>query len=162
MFHNRTLEISVGIFVALGLAAIFILAIKVSNLSSFGDTAGYPLEARFDNIGGLKAQAPVTMAGVRVGRVEQIAFDSQTYEAVVTLKINNEYNRLPLDSSASIFTSGLLGEQYIALEAGGDPAHLKANDHIIMTQSALVLEQMIGQFLFKSAAEGSDSTEAAK
>ncbi len=159
MFHNRTLEISVGIFVALGLAAIFILAIKVSNLSNFSDAAGYPLEARFDNIGGLKVQAPVTMAGVRVGRVEQIGFDSTTYEAVVMLKINNEYNKLPLDSSASIFTSGLLGEQYIALEAGGDPEYLKANDHLIMTQSALVLEQLIGQFLFKTAAEGSDKTE---
>lgn len=154
MFQNRTLEITVGVFVALGFAALFILALKVSNLSTFGDVDGYPLEARFDNIGGLKVQSPVTMAGVRVGRVETIGFDSDTYEAVVTLKIDKQYDRLPLDSSASIFTSGLLGEQYIALEAGGDPAHLKANDQLTMTQSALVLEQMIGQFLFKSAAEG--------
>lgn len=155
MFHNRTVEIAVGIFVALGLGALFILAMKVSNLSAFADVEGYPLVARFDNIGGLKVQAPVTMAGVRVGRVEQISFDDTTYEAVVTLKINNQYNRLPLDSSASIFTSGLLGEQYIALEAGGDPDYLKANDHLTMTQSALVLEQMIGQFLYKTAEGGS-------
>lgn len=158
MFHSRTLEIAVGIFVALGLAALFILAMKVSNLSTFSDVEGYPLVARFDNIGGLKAQAPVTMAGVRIGRIEQISFDDKTYEAVVTLKINNQYNHLPRDSSASIFTSGLLGEQYIALEAGGDPQYLKGNDHITVTQSALVLEQMIGQFLFKTAAEGSKST----
>jgi phospholipid/cholesterol/gamma-HCH transport system substrate-binding protein len=154
MFHSKTLEITVGVFVALGLAALFILAMKVSNLSAFAKEEGYPLTARFDNIGGLKVQAAVTMAGVRVGRVEQISFDDKTYEAVVTLKINNQYNHLPLDSSASIFTSGLLGEQYIALEAGGDPEYLKANDHLTITQSALVLEQMIGQFLFKTAAEG--------
>lgn len=154
MFHSRKLEIAVGVFVALGLGALFILAIKVSNLSTFGDVEGYPLVARFDNIGGLKVQAPVTMAGVRIGRVEQIGFDDKTFEAVVTLKINNQYNHLPLDSSASIFTSGLLGEQYIALEAGGDPAYLKANDPLTITQSALVLEQMIGQFLYKAAEGG--------
>jgi len=154
MFHSRTLEIIVGLFVALGLAALFILAMKVSNLSAFAKEEGYPLVARFDNIGGLKVQAAVTMAGVRIGRVEQISFDDKTFEAVVTLKINNQYNHLPLDSSASIFTSGLLGEQYIALEAGGDPEYLKANDNLTITQSALVLEQLIGQFLFKTA-EGS-------
>lgn len=155
MFHSRALEITVGVFVALGLGALFILALKVSNLSAFTKEAGYPLVARFDNIGGLKVQSPVTMAGVRIGRVEQIAFDDKTYEAVVTLNIYNQYSHLPLDSSASIFTSGLLGEQYIALEAGGDPAYLKANDHLTITQSALVLEQMIGQFLYKTAEGGS-------
>jgi phospholipid/cholesterol/gamma-HCH transport system substrate-binding protein len=149
------LEIAVGVFVALGLAALFILAMKVSNLSAFAKEEGYPLVARFDNIGGLKVQAAVTMAGVRIGRVEQIAFDDKTFEAVVTLKINNQYNHLPLDSSASIFTSGLLGEQYIALEAGGDPSYLKANDALTITQSALVLEQMIGQFLYNTAEGGS-------
>ena len=159
MFHSKTLEITVGVFVALGLGALFILAMKVSNLSAFSKEEGYPLVARFDNIGGLKVQSAVTMAGVRIGRVEQISFDDKTYEAVVTLNIYNRYNHLPLDSSASIFTAGLLGEQYVALEAGGDTQYLKANDHITLTQSALVLEQMIGQFLFKTAAGGDKSSE---
>ena len=151
MFHSKTLEITVGVFVAIGIGALFILAMKVSNLSAFSDVDGYPLEARFDNIGGLKVQAPVTMAGVRVGRVENIGFDDETFEAVVELKINNEYDKLPKDTGASIFTSGLLGEQYIALEAGGDMELMQPNDQFMVTQSALVLEEMIGQFLFKTA-----------
>ncbi len=154
MFHNRNLEIVVGLFVALGFAALFILAMKVSNLSAFSDQEGYSVSARFDNIGGLKVQAPVTMAGVRVGRVEGIGFDQETFEAVVTLKIYNEFKQLPRDTSASIFTSGLLGEQYIALEAGGDVKNLAAGDEFKITQSALVLEELIGQFLFKAAEGG--------
>ncbi|MFC1748358.1 outer membrane lipid asymmetry maintenance protein MlaD [Pseudomonadota bacterium] len=155
MFHSRTLEIAVGMFVAAGIAALFILAMKVSNLSAFSDVEGYPLEARFDNIGGLKVQAPVTMAGVRVGKVDSIGFDDETFEAVVTVIIASEYDKLPIDTSASIFTSGLLGEQYIALDAGGDMENLKPNDQFDITQSALVLEELIGQFLFKTA-EGGD------
>lgn len=154
MFHSRALEITVGVFVALGLGALFILALKVSNLSAFSNEEGYPVVARFDNIGGLKVQSSVTMAGVRIGRVENIRFDDKTYEAVVTLNIYKEYNHLPIDTSASIFTAGLLGEQYVALEAGGDTQFLKANDHLTLTQSALVLEQMIGQFLYKTAEGG--------
>ena len=155
MFQSKSIEILVGIFVAAGLGALFVLAMKVSNLSAFGDEAGYPLIARFNNIGGLKERAPVTMAGVRIGRVEKIDFDNKIFEAVVTLKINDHY-QLPKDSSASIFTSGLLGEQYVALEAGGDLENMQPNDQFKVTQSALVLEEMIGQFLFK-AAEGSGS-----
>lgn len=154
MFQSKSLEIAVGIFVAAGLGAMFVLAMKVSNLSAFNDEAGYQLEARFDNIGGLKARAPVTMAGVRIGRVDVIEFDDETFEAVVMLNINNQYSKLPKDTSASIFTSGLLGEQYVALEAGGDMDNMKPNDRFKITQSALVLEELIGQFLFK-AAEGS-------
>ncbi len=156
MFHSRTLEIAVGVFVAAGIGALFILAMKVSNLSAFSDVEGYPLEARFDNIGGLKVQAPVTMAGVRVGRVDGISFDDETFEAVVTLIIDNQYDKLPKDTSASIFTSGLLGEQYIALEAGGDMENMKPNDRFTITQSALVLEELIGQFLFKTAEGGNE------
>ncbi len=151
MFQNRTVETTVGIFIAIGIAALFVLAMKVSNLSLFNDQGGYPLTAHFDNIGGLKERSAVTMSGVRIGRVENIRFDDERYEAVVTLKISDQYSRLPLDSSASIFTSGLLGEQYIALEAGGDEAYMQANDQFEITQSALVLEEMIGQFLFKTA-----------
>ncbi len=156
MFHSKAIEIAVGVFVAAGLGALFILAIKVSNLSAFSDEAGYPLQARFDNIGGLKVQAPVTMAGVRIGRVDKISFDDETFEAVVTLKVYDQYDQLPKDTSASIFTSGLLGEQYVSLEAGGDMDNLQPNDQFMITQSALVLEEMIGQFLFKAAEGGTE------
>ncbi len=156
MFQNRNIEILVGLFVAAGLAALFVLAMKISNLAAFNDGEGYPLMARFDNIGGLKVRAPVTMAGVRIGRVEKISFDDETFEAVVTLSISEKYQRLPKDSGASIFTAGLLGEQYIALEAGGDMENLQAYDEFMVTQSALVLEELIGQFLFKAAEGGAD------
>lgn len=156
MFHSRWLEVIVGVFVAMGLAALFILAMKVSNLSAFSDQSGYSLEARFDNIGGLKVQAPVTMAGVRVGRVESIAVDAETFEAVVQLTIYDDYNNLPKDTGASIFTSGLLGEQYIALEAGGAMENMQPNDRFKVTQSALVLEELIGQFLLNAAEGGSE------
>lgn len=155
MFQSKTVEVAVGIFVAAGLGALFVLAMKVSNLSTFNDDKGYPVIARFDNIGGLKERAPVTMAGVRIGRVEKIGFDNETYEAVVTLNINSQYNHVPKDSSANIFTSGLLGEQYISLEPGGDDKYMSANDSFKITQSALVLEQLIGQFLFNTAEGGS-------
>jgi len=156
MFQNKSIEILVGIFVAAGLGALFVLAMKVSNLSTFSDEGGYPLVARFDNIGGLKERSPVTMAGVRIGRVDKIGFDSETFEAVVTLKIDSQYSALPKDSSASIYTAGLLGEQYVALDAGGDLENMKPGDQFMVTQSALVLEQMVGQFLMKTAEGSSD------
>jgi len=155
MFQNKNIEILVGIFVAAGLGALFVLAMKVSNLSTFSDDGGYPVIARFENIGGLKVRAPVTMSGVRIGRVEEIGFDNEIFEAVVTLTINENY-KLPKDSNASIFTSGLLGEQYVALEAGGDLNNMQPNDQFVITQSALVLEKMIGQFLFKAAEGGAE------
>lgn len=151
--HARTVEIGVGVFVALGLAALFMLAMKVSNLSALTDDEGYKLTARFENIGGLKVRSPVTMAGVRIGRVSSIGFDNQTYEAVVTMNVSNQYDTLPADTSASIFTAGLLGEQYVGLEAGGDDLFLKNGDEIQLTQSAIVLEQVIGQFLYSQAAD---------
>lgn len=152
----RVIEIWVGIFVAAGMAALFMLAMKVSNISTFTGIEGYELVAKFENVGGLKKTSPVTMAGVRIGRVSDIGFDNVTYEAVVRMKIAKEFNKLPLDTTAGIFTAGLLGEQYIGLEAGGEEKYLKQNDEIKITQSALVLEQVIGQFLFSKAAEGSD------
>lgn len=149
----RTIEISVGLFVALGLAALFMLAMQVSNLSTAvtgGDS--YTLSAGFENVGGLKVRSPVTVSGVRVGRVESIDYDLDAYEAVVTLRINSFYDRFPEDTSASIFTAGLLGEQYIALEPGGSVENLGNGDRIQLTQSALVMEQIIGQFLYSAAA----------
>lgn len=154
MMSTKGLEIGVGIFVALGLAALLMLAMKVSNLAESSGEHGYEIRARFDNIGGLKVRSPVTMAGVRIGRVSGITFDNKTYEAIVSMSIRPEYDRLPRDTSASIFTAGLLGEQYVGLEAGGDERFLADQDEISLTQSAVVLEQVIGQFLYNRASEG--------
>lgn len=152
--HNRTVEILVGAFMAAGLVAFFFLAMQVSNLSTTSNGDGYEVTARFDNIGSLKVRSPVTMAGVRVGRVSEIGFDRRTYEAVVTLRIESEYNVIPDDSFAKIFTAGLLGEQYIGLDPGGSEKFLQQGSEISLTQSALVLEEIIGQFLFSKAEEG--------
>jgi phospholipid/cholesterol/gamma-HCH transport system substrate-binding protein len=152
--YSKTVEIGVGVFVALGLAALLMLAMKVSNLAELTTSDGYQLSARFENIGGLKVRAPVTMAGVRVGRVTEIGFDDHSYEAVVHFSVNPRYARIPLDTSASIYTAGLLGEQYIGLEAGGDENFLTDGGQIMLTQSAIVLEQVIGQFLYNKAADG--------
>jgi phospholipid/cholesterol/gamma-HCH transport system substrate-binding protein len=147
MMHSKTVQIWVGLFVIAGMAALLMLSMKVSNITAFTENKGYEVTAYFENIGGLKVRSPVTMAGVVVGRVSNIAFDKKTYEAVVTLNIQDQYDNIPQDSSASIFTSGLLGEQYIGLEAGGAEEVLKAGSELQLTQSAVVLEQLIGQFL---------------
>ncbi|AKH22240.1 ABC transporter substrate-binding protein [Sedimenticola thiotaurini] len=152
--HSRTIEILVGAFMAAGLVAFFFLAMQVSNLSNSGNGEGYDVIARFDNIGSLKVRSPVTMAGVRIGRVSGIDFDRETYEAVVTLRIESRYDVIPDDSFAKIFTAGLLGEQYIGLDPGGSEKYLQQGSEISLTQSALVLEEIIGQFLFSKAEEG--------
>jgi phospholipid/cholesterol/gamma-HCH transport system substrate-binding protein len=151
MLVTKTVEFAVGVFVALGLAAFFMLAMKVSDVSSLGDDAGYVISARFDNIGGLKVRSPVTLAGVRIGRVTSIDIDLATYEAVVSMSILSRYDQLPEDSSASILTSGILGEQYIGIEPGGVEDYLADGGSIQLTQSALVLEQLIGRFLTGAA-----------
>ena len=152
---DRTfLDLWVGIFVATGLAALLVLALKVSNASTtFNTHDSYTVIAEFDNIGGLKPRAPVKSAGVLVGRVESIGFDNQKFVARVELKLDKRY-QFPTDSSASILTSGLLGEQYIGLEGGAEDALLKDGDRMMLTQSAVVLERLIGQFLYGKAAEG--------
>lgn len=147
------LDLWVGLFVAAGIGALLMLALKVGNLSSFDSGHGYAVTAEFDNIGGLKVRAPVKSSGVVVGRVANIQFDDKAFEARVTLSIDSAYE-FPHDTSASIMKSGLLGEQYVALEAGGDPAMLKDGDSIELTQSAIVLESLIGQLLFDKAQEG--------
>jgi phospholipid/cholesterol/gamma-HCH transport system substrate-binding protein len=154
MINGKMVEITVGLFVAAGIAALFMLAMKVSNLNTFSVKNGYNLVARFDNIGGLKAQSPVSASGVRIGRVVAIDYDQDGYEAEVSMVIDPKYNRLPTDTTAGIYTSGLLGEQYVSLEPGGADSYLKDGDRVKLTQSALVLEQIIGQFLFSKAAEG--------
>lgn len=154
MNRLRTLEILVGAFMAAGFLALFFLAMEVSNLGADVGTEGYRLQARFENVGSLKVRAPVTIAGVRVGRVEAIDFDQKRFEALVTLRIDPRYQQIPEDTIASIFTAGLLGEQYISLSPGGSEVSLVDGGLLEQTQSALVLEQMIGQFLFKKAEEG--------
>jgi len=153
MRQSKSTEITVGMFVAAGIVALFVLAMKVSNLTEFTDDKGYQVTAEFENIGGLKVRSPVTMAGVRVGRVATITLDPETYNANVTLNLYNKYNMIPTDTAASIYTAGLLGEQYIGLEAGAEEDYLKDGDVIDLTQPAIILEQVIGQFLF-SKAEG--------
>ncbi len=155
MMQKKSTEITVGMFVAAGIAALFMLAMKVSNLGDFSEKDGYQVVAEFENVGGLKARSAVTMAGVRVGRVSSISLDPENYNARVTLDLYSEFNTIPTDSSASIFTAGLLGEQYIGLEAGAEEEFLQNGDVLELTQSALVLEQVIGQFLF-SKAEGDE------
>ncbi len=150
---QKNLELAVGVFVALGIAAFFLLALQVSDLTSLGNDRGYRITARFENIGGLRVRAPVTMGGVRIGRVVGIDLDPQTYEAVVTLSIEPRFDQIPTDSSASILTSGLLGEQYIGLEPGGMDNYLTEGDTLRLTQSALVLEKLIGRMLTNAASE---------
>jgi phospholipid/cholesterol/gamma-HCH transport system substrate-binding protein len=149
---RKLLDLWVGFFVTLGFAAILFLALRVGNLSSANFAETYQLTARFDNIGGLKVRGPVKSAGVVVGRVTEIHFDSQTYEALVTVTIDGRY-QFPKDTFASILTAGLLGEQYIGLDAGGDEKMLQSGDAFVKTQSAVVLEKLIGQFMFSKASE---------
>jgi phospholipid/cholesterol/gamma-HCH transport system substrate-binding protein len=151
--YSKTVQVWVGIFVMAGMASLLMLSMKVSNISAFTENKGYEVTANFANIGGLKVRSPVTMAGVVVGRVAKIGFDRESYEAVVTIRIQDQYDNLPEDASASIFTAGLLGEQYIGLEAGGAEEMLKQGSEIQLTQSAIVLEQIIGQFLVSKADE---------
>ena len=154
MLIRKSLDLWVGVFVAIGLGALLFLALKVGNLASFSAAETYLVKANFDNIGGLKKRAPVKSAGVVVGRVEDIVFDTETYEATVAFSIDKRYE-FPKDTSAKILTAGLLGEQYIGLAAGGDTAKLKDGDKLKITQSAVVLENLISQFLFNKAADGS-------
>ena len=158
---RTTLDLWVGVFVAIGIAALVFLSLKAGNLisSNIGET--YALTAKFDNIGGLKARAPVKSAGVVVGRVSAIGFDTKDYTAVVTLNVDKRYE-FSKDTIAKILTSGLLGEQYIGLAVGGDPDVLKAGETIKKTQSAVVLEDLIGQFLYSKAQEPAPAAAPAK
>lgn len=182
---TRITEIWVGIFIAAGIAALLMLAMKVSNLSALTDDDGFTVEARFEDISGLKVRSSVTMAGVRIGRVSSISFDKKTFEAIVSMRIENQYNTLPTDTSASIYTAGLLGEKYIGLEPGGGSSNcddivmdesgeiviaegkaeneckedvLAQGSRIKLTQDSLVLEKLIGQFVSRFLSE-SDAEE---
>ena len=160
MKKTAALDFWVGLFVVLGFVALLFLALKAGNMNAMSFQPTYPVKLKFDNIGGLKPRAPVKSAGVTVGRVANIGFDQNTYQAQVTIDIDKQY-QFPKDSSAKILTSGLLGEQYIGLEPGGDDQMLKSGDTISMTQSAVVLENLIGQFLYNKAADSGASKPAA-
>ena len=153
---KRSIEILVGLFVLLGLAGVLFLALKAANLTTLSNGDTYPLTAKFDNIGGLKVRAPVRSAGVTVGRVTSISLDAKTYQGVVSMEVHRNV-QFPRDSSARILTAGLLGDQYVGLEPGAEEKTLAAGDTIKQTQSAVVLESLIGQFLFNKAADAGTS-----
>jgi phospholipid/cholesterol/gamma-HCH transport system substrate-binding protein len=156
--HRKIIDVWVGLFVLLGLAALLFLALKAGNMSTVSFSKTYTITAKFDNIGGLKPQAPVKSAGVVVGRVGDISFDDKSYQAVVRLDLQPAY-KFPKDSSLKILTAGLLGEQYVGIEPGGDTQNLVNGDRISHTQSATVLEDLINQFIYSKAAEGRDQTK---
>lgn len=143
---SRNIEIMVGVFVLLGFIALFLLALNISNVSSFGANNGYTVKVYFDNIGGLRTRAPISMSGVKIGRVSQIAYNQQRGQAEVSMLIEPQY-QLTIDTQASIYTAGLLGEQYISLEPGAEDEVLKSGDIITLTQSAMVLEEIVGKFM---------------
>lgn len=158
---KSAIDIWVGIFVAMGLLAALFLALKVGNMNAVSFAPTYKISARFDNIGGLKPRAPVKSAGVVVGRIASISFDDKTYQATVLMTIDESY-KFPKDSSAKILTSGLLGEQYVGLEAGGSDDMLANGEKITQTQSAIVLESLISQFLYNKAADSGQEKSTAK
>ncbi len=159
--QRATMDLWVGLFVMAGIGALLVLALKVGNLGTYSANDSYQVTGNFENIGGLKVRAPVKSAGVVVGRVTDIQFSTETYDALVIMNIDSRYE-FPKDTFASILTSGLIGEQYIGLAAGGDEATLKDGDTIMKTNSALVLEEMIGKFLFNKASEGSSGENSDK
>ncbi|MDD3609100.1 MAG: outer membrane lipid asymmetry maintenance protein MlaD [Halothiobacillaceae bacterium] len=153
MDNSRALELAVGGFVAAGIVAVLVLALQMSNLTQVRVDDAYTLTAEFDNIGGLTVRSPVKLSGVTIGRVDAIAIDPKTFRAVASLRIDGRYRNLPQDTFASIYTAGLLGEQFIELAPGGEERFLADGDRIAMTQSAVVLEKIISQFLYDKAAE---------
>ena len=154
MQQTRTIEIGTGLFALLGIGALFFLTTQTTGSDDFNVDDTYEVVARFDNVGSLKPRAPVSMSGVTIGRVTEIHFDSDALEAVVTFVIDSQYDQIPDDSDASILTAGLLGSQYIGLTAGGSPLVLEDGSEILFTQSALLLENIIGKFLVSGPPEG--------
>ncbi|HSG96493.1 MAG TPA: outer membrane lipid asymmetry maintenance protein MlaD [Woeseiaceae bacterium] len=156
MRQSRSVEIATGMFVLLGMSALFFLTTQTTGSDDFQAESVYTVEARFENIGSLRERAPVTMSGVTIGRVTEVAFDPESLEAVVEFVIDSRYDQIPDDSDASILTSGILGSQYIGLQAGGSDLYLEDGSEILFTQSAIVLENLIGKFLLNAGGEGSD------
>jgi phospholipid/cholesterol/gamma-HCH transport system substrate-binding protein len=156
MQQTRSVEIGTGLFVLLGMSALFFLTLQTTGGEKFSATETYELEARFENVGSLKSRAPVSMSGVTIGRVTDVAFDPETLDAKVTFVIDSRYDQIPDDSDATILTAGLLGSQYIGLQAGGSDTYLKEGSEVYFTQSAIVLENLIGKFLVNSGSGGDE------
>ncbi len=156
MQQTRSVEIGTGLFVLLGMSALFFLTTQTTGGNKFSASDTYEVEARFDNVGSLKSRAPVSMSGVTIGRVTSVSFDSGSLEAKVVFIIDSQYDQIPDDSDASILTSGLLGSQYIGLQAGGSDIYLEDGSEILFTQSAIVLENLIGKFLVNSGSSDDD------
>ncbi len=153
MQNTKTQDTLVGLFVACGVVALFFMAMQISNLGSFSNNGAYTITAHFENSGGLKIKSPVSIAGVRIGRVSNISIDKESFSSIVEMQIESQYDNIPDDTSASIFTAGLLGEQYISLEPGGSEEFLEKNGVIDITQPAIILEEVIGQFFIDKTAE---------
>jgi len=154
MQQTRAVELGTGLFVFMGIIALFFLTTRVSTFDAYSGEEGYELEARFDQVGTLKVRAPVSISGVQIGRVTAIDFDVEKLEAVVTMRIASRYDRIPADSDASILTSGILGGQYIGLQPGGSEEYFRDGDEVAFTQSAVVLEQLISKYLFSQGGGG--------
>ncbi len=159
MQQTRTIELGTGLFALLGIGALFFLTTQTTGSDDFNVDDTYEVAARFDNVGSLKPRAPVSMSGVTIGRVTEIHFDSDALEAVVTFVVDSQYDQIPDDSDASILTAGLLGSQYIGLTAGGSPLYLEDGSEILFTQSALLLENIIGKFLVSGPPESDGGDE---
>ncbi|MEO6078824.1 MAG: outer membrane lipid asymmetry maintenance protein MlaD [Steroidobacteraceae bacterium] len=162
MKNSRSLEIGTGLFVLLGFAALAFLTTQLpgSKLAVLGDTGGYAVTARFENVGDIQAGAPVSMGGVKIGRVSKVVFDSTDYKAVVSMTIDSQYNKIPADTWAGIETAGLLGAKYVGLDPGGSETYLVAGSQIENTQSAMVLEKLINRLFSTIAGKGSDSEDS--
>lgn len=156
MQQTRAVEFGTGLFVFMGIVALFFLTTRVTSFDAFEGDQGYTITARFDNVGSLKLRAPVSMAGVTIGRVSDIHLDEEMLEAVVSMRINSQYDKLPNDSIASILTQGILGGQYIGLEPGGSMDYFKDGDEVEIANDAIVLEQLISKYLFSQAEGGKE------
>ncbi len=153
---NQSVELTSGLFMLLGLAALLFLAFEATDVGSFGDAGSYQVSARFTNVGDLKPRAPVAVAGVNIGTIDSIELESDTFEAVVIMTISADYDQLPDDTSASIYTKGILGDKYIELEPGGSPDYLQDGDELFISNSAVVLEKLVSKYLFNSDSDSSE------
>lgn len=160
MESTRTRELGTGLFIFLGFAALLFLATQTTDLAEYRDGNGYRVTARFDDVAGLKVRSPVTMAGVNIGRVESIQVDQDRLDAIVSLRIDSRFDRIPDDSDASILTAGLLGSKYVGIGPGGSDSYLTEGSELMLTQSAIVLEQLVSKFLFSQAEKGGESDSA--
>jgi phospholipid/cholesterol/gamma-HCH transport system substrate-binding protein len=160
MQQTRSVELGTGLFVLLGLAALFFLTTQTTGSDTFSGSETFTVSARFENVGSLKVRAPVAMSGVTIGRVKSVRFDPEQLNAEVKFEIGSQYSQIPDDSDASILTSGLLGSQYIGLQAGGSDTYLEDGSEILFTQSAIVIENLISKYLFNQGADKGDKEDS--